>query len=152
MRRTVWNVARKVFNRAAEMRDQEETEVNARAHAASKHATQAFFDSLLAEVAQYDVHVCIVSPGYIRTNLSMNALTGTGAVYGVMDETTATGMAPEDVADIVVEAVVNKRTDVVIAGFIPRLVLLMRVLTPWLYFAIMKGRAKRLRLQQRRVQ
>nr|XP_037287526.1 dehydrogenase/reductase SDR family protein 7-like isoform X1 [Rhipicephalus microplus] len=122
------------------------------AYAASKHATQAFFDSLLAEVAQYDVHVCIVSPGYIRTNLSMNALTGTGAVYGVMDETTATGMAPEDVADIVVEAVVNKRTDVVIAGFIPRLVLLMRVLTPWLYFAIMKGRAKRLRLQQRRVQ
>lgn len=122
------------------------------AYAASKHATQAFFDSLLAEVAQYDVHVCIVSPGYIRTNLSMNALTGTGAVYGVMDETTATGMAPEDVADIVVEAVVNKRTDVVIASFIPRLVLLMRVLTPWLYFAIMKGRAKRLRLQQRRVQ
>lgn len=122
------------------------------AYAASKHATQAFFDSLLSEVAQYNIHVCVVSPGYIRTNLSMNALTGSGAVYGVMDETTATGMAPEDVADIVVEAVVNKRTDLVVASFVPRLVLLVRVLLPWLYFAIMKGRAKRLRLQQRRVQ
>lgn len=122
------------------------------AYAASKHATQAFFDSLLSEVAQYNVHVCVVSPGYIRTNLSMNALTGSGAVYGVMDETTATGMAPEDVADIVLEAVVNKRTDVVISSFIPRLVLFVRVLLPWLYFTIMKGRAKRLRLQQRRVQ
>lgn len=122
------------------------------AYAASKHATQAFFDSLLSEVAQYNVHVCVVSPGYIRTNLSMNALTGTGAVYGVMDETTATGMAPEDVADIVLEAVINKRTDVVISSFIPRLVLFVRVLLPWLYFTIMKGRAKRLRLQQRQVQ
>lgn len=70
----------------------------------------------------------------------------------VMDETTATGMAPEDVADIVLEAVVNKRTDLVVASFVPRLVLLVRALLPWLYFAIMKGRAKRLRLQQRRVQ
>lgn len=122
------------------------------AYAASKHATQAFFDSLLSEVAQYNIHVCVVSPGYIRTNLSMNALTGSGAVYGVMDETTATGMAPEDVADIVVEAVVNKRTDLVVASFVPRLVLMVRALLPWLYFAIMKGRAKRLRLQQRRVQ
>ncbi|XP_077526392.1 dehydrogenase/reductase SDR family protein 7-like isoform X3 [Haemaphysalis longicornis] len=122
------------------------------AYAASKHATQAFFDSLLSEVAQYNIHVCVVSPGYIRTNLSMNALTGSGAVYGVMDETTATGMAPEDVADIVLEAVVNKRTDLVVASFVPRLVLLVRALLPWLYFAIMKGRAKRLRLQQRRVQ
>lgn len=122
------------------------------AYAASKHATQAFFDSLLSEVAQYNIHVCVVSPGYIRTNLSMNALTGSGAVYGVMDETTATGMAPEDVADVVLEAVVNKRTDLVVASFVPRLVLLVRALLPWLYFAIMKGRAKRLRLQQRRVQ
>lgn len=119
------------------------------AYAASKHATQAFFDSLLSEVAHRDVHVCVVSPGYIRTNLSLNALTGSGAAYGVMDEATATGMSPEDVADAVLEAVVHRRTDVVVSSLVPRMVMMVRVLLPWLFFAIMKSRAKRLRIQQR---
>lgn len=120
------------------------------AYAASKHATQAFFDTLLSEVAHKDIHVCVVSPGYIRTNLSVNALTGSGATYGVMDETTATGMAPEEVADKVLEAVTNRRTDVVVSAMLPRIVMMVRVLWPWLYFAVMKSRAKRLRLQQQR--
>uniref|UniRef100_A0A1S4KV68 Dehydrogenase, putative n=1 Tax=Ixodes scapularis TaxID=6945 RepID=A0A1S4KV68_IXOSC len=120
------------------------------AYAASKHATQAFFDTLLSEVAHKDIHVCVVSPGYIRTNLSVNALTGSGSTYGVMDETTATGMAPEEVADAVLEAVVNRRTDVVVSAMLPRVVMMVRVLWPWLYFAVMKSRAKRLRLQQQR--
>ncbi|KAG7252177.1 hypothetical protein CRUP_022887, partial [Coryphaenoides rupestris] len=41
--------------------------------AASKHATQAYFDCLRAEVEQYGLAVTVVSPGYIRTNLSLNA-------------------------------------------------------------------------------
>ncbi|KAK8763618.1 hypothetical protein V5799_033778 [Amblyomma americanum] len=88
----------------------------------------------------------------VDVKLMMVNYFGHVALTKAMDETTATGMAPEDVADIVLEAVVNKRADVVISSFIPRLVLFVRVLFPWLYFAIMKGRAKRLRLQQRRVQ
>lgn len=52
------------------------------AYAASKHALQAFCDTLRAEVAHHNVHVTVVSPGYIRTNLSLNAVTGTGEKYG----------------------------------------------------------------------
>lgn len=50
--------------------------------AASKHATQAFFDCLRAEVEQYDIDVTVVSPGYIQTNLSLNAVTADGSRYG----------------------------------------------------------------------
>lgn len=50
--------------------------------AASKHATQAFFDCLRAEVEQYDIEVTVVSPGYIQTNLSLNAVTADGSRYG----------------------------------------------------------------------
>ena len=50
--------------------------------AASKHAFQAFFDSLRAELADTEVHVCVVSPGYISTNLSRNALNADGSAYG----------------------------------------------------------------------
>lgn len=52
------------------------------AYTASKHALQAFCDSLRAEVAHHNVNVTVVSPGYVRTNLSVNALTDTGEKYG----------------------------------------------------------------------
>lgn len=50
--------------------------------AASKHATQAYFDCLRAEVDRFGIHVSVISPGYIRTNLSINAVTGDGSKYG----------------------------------------------------------------------
>lgn len=52
------------------------------ADAASKHATQAFFDCLRAEMEQYEIEVTVISPGYIHTNLSLNALTADGSKYG----------------------------------------------------------------------
>lgn len=52
------------------------------AYAASKHAMQAFADSLRAEVDQYNIKVSVISPGYINTSLSLNALTASGDKYG----------------------------------------------------------------------
>ena len=49
---------------------------------ASKHAIQSFSDTLRAEVAVDNIHVCVVNPGYIRTNLSHNAMCGDGSKYG----------------------------------------------------------------------
>lgn len=51
------------------------------AYAASKHALQAFHDVLRAEVASNNVKVSVISPGYIKTNLSVNALTENGNQY-----------------------------------------------------------------------
>lgn len=51
------------------------------AYAASKHALQAFHDSLRAEVAEHNIKVTVISPGYIKTNLSINALTSSGEKY-----------------------------------------------------------------------
>lgn len=51
-------------------------------YTASKHALQGFFDSLRAEVADSKVQVSVISPGYISTNLSLNAVTGDGSAYG----------------------------------------------------------------------
>ena len=57
-----------------------------RTDAASKHATQAYFDCLRAEVEHYGIGVTVVSPGYIQTNLSLNAVTGDGSKYGGKEE------------------------------------------------------------------
>lgn len=52
------------------------------AYTASKHAMQAFADCLRAEVATYNVKVFVSSPGYVATNVSLNALLGSGRPHG----------------------------------------------------------------------
>jgi dehydrogenase/reductase SDR family protein 7B len=44
------------------------------AYAASKHALHGFFDSLRAETYEDNLKVTILCPGYIQTNISINAL------------------------------------------------------------------------------
>lgn len=51
-------------------------------YAASKHAIQAFGDSLRAEMHQHNINVTMISPGYIKTNISLNAVTGSGSKHG----------------------------------------------------------------------
>ncbi|XP_016117829.1 dehydrogenase/reductase SDR family member 7B-like, partial [Sinocyclocheilus grahami] len=111
------------------------------AYSASKHATQAYFDCLRAEVEQLGLAVSVISPGYIRTNLSINAVTGDGSNYGVMDKTTARGSDPVDVAGAVLKAVCHKQKDVVLAGLLPTAAIYLRTLWPALYFRLMASRA-----------
>ena len=47
-------------------------------YTASKHAVQAWADSLRSELCDTGVSVSVVSPGYVNTNLSRNALTSSG--------------------------------------------------------------------------
>jgi len=101
-------------------------------YAASKHALHGFFDSLRAEVAKDGIAITIVCPGYIRTNVSRNALTGNGSAFGKMDDTHERAMRPEECARRIVDAVARRKEEVVIGGletwavplkrFIPRLV------------------------------
>jgi len=85
-------------------------------YAAAKHALHGFFDSLRAEVAKDGILVTIVCPGYIRTNVSRNALTGNGTPLGTMDPTHEHAMLPEECARRIVDAVAKRKQEVVIGG------------------------------------
>ncbi|XP_072225634.1 dehydrogenase/reductase SDR family member 7B [Leuresthes tenuis] len=113
------------------------------AYAASKHATQAYFDCLRAEIERYGIPVTVISPGYIRTNLSVNAVTGDGSKYGVLDKTTETGWDPRDVAHAVLKAVRQRSKDVVLAGPVPTVAVYLRALWPALFFKLMSSRARK---------
>lgn len=52
------------------------------AYAASKYSVQAWYDSARAELYDKNIKFTIINPGYIKTSLSLNALTGNGQVYG----------------------------------------------------------------------
>ena len=83
--------------------------------AASKHALQGFFSSLRAEVAGSGISVTVVSPGYVSTALSLNAVNGDGSTYGKTDETTSKGMSASKLAETVLRGTANRRADLVVA-------------------------------------
>jgi len=85
-------------------------------YAASKHALHGFFDSLRAENYDNNIAVTLVCPGFVNTNVSMNALTGDGSPQNVMDIATQNGIEPARFANIMAKAIYKKKQEVYIAG------------------------------------
>ncbi|XP_013186613.2 dehydrogenase/reductase SDR family protein 7-like [Amyelois transitella] len=113
------------------------------AYAASKHALQAFGDSLRAEMHQHNIVVSVISPGYIKTAISINALTGSGNNHGVMDASTAAGFSAEYAAEQFLDAIVNKKKEFILSQFMPRVAIFLRQAIPSLYFYLMTKRANK---------
>jgi len=96
------------------------------AYSASKHALHGYFDSLRSEVYDKKIDITIVCPGFIKTNVSINALTANGNNQGSMDGAQASGMTAEACAMEIVKAVTAKKEEVYIGGKETRAVLLKR--------------------------
>jgi len=111
------------------------------AYSGSKHAIQAWAESLRAELSDKGVSVTTVCPGYVNTNLSRNALTGSGDKHGVLDSTTKSGYSVEYVSDRIISGMVNNDQQLVLAPLYVRLAILIRTLLPSLYRFIMNRRA-----------
>lgn len=72
-------------------------------YCAAKHAMMGFFDALRAEVAADGLKVTTITPGYIRTNVSENALNGDGSRFGRMDQDIADGMDVDRCAAVILD-------------------------------------------------
>lgn len=86
------------------------------AYAASKHALHGFFDSLRAELAHTPIRITLVCPGFVRTNVSINALTGSGKPQGTMDDATDKGVSPEQAAARIVSAIEKGKEEIWFGG------------------------------------
>lgn len=85
-------------------------------YSASKHALQGFFDSLRNEVYKDNIKVTIICPGYVRTNVSINAVTADGSKHGVMEPGQEHGISPEVCAEKILSAVSKGKNEVLIGG------------------------------------
>lgn len=83
-------------------------------YAAAKHALHGFFDSLRAEHHDDGLHVMMVCPGFVATDISRNALDAKGDKRNVMDEKTAKGIAPDVCARKIVKATYRKKDEIYI--------------------------------------
>ena len=86
------------------------------AYAASKHALHGFFDSLRAEHHHDNLRVTMVCPGFVRTQVSVNALTGDGTRQNKMDQAQKRGISPEKCARQTIRAIDRRRQEVYIGG------------------------------------
>lgn len=84
-------------------------------YAASKHALHGYFDALRAEVFSSNIKVSLICPGYIKTNISLNALNGLGEAYNKMDRNQAQGISSEKCAQSIVRSIERNREEVYIA-------------------------------------
>jgi dehydrogenase/reductase SDR family protein 7B len=96
------------------------------AYSASKHALHGYFDSLRIEINNPNVHILLACPGFIKTNVTINALTADGSAQGTMDDAQANGMAPAVCAQEIIKAIAAKKEEVYIGGKETKGILLKR--------------------------
>ena len=107
------------------------------AYAAAKHALHGFFDCLRAEVSPMNIKVTILTPGYIRTNIALNAMTKDGGklgkvsgnIEGGLPATTAAVQIKKAIARGAYEAYIGKLSGERVALWLNRLApgLLVRI-------------------------
>lgn len=86
------------------------------AYCASKHALHGYFDSLRAELWPQNIGVSLICPGYIKTNISINAVGANGEKFGKMDKNQEKGMDVDHCAAKIIAAVKAEKREVYIGG------------------------------------
>jgi dehydrogenase/reductase SDR family protein 7B len=88
-------------------------------YAAAKHALHGYFDSLRAELHKENkkIQVLIVCPGFVKTNISLNALKGDGSTHNQLDEGIQKGLDPQYVAKKILDAIQHEKEEILVAGF-----------------------------------
>ncbi len=109
-------------------------------YSASKHGLIGFYDSLRSEVWEHNIQVTVGIPGFVRTDISLRALTGSGYAQNKMDRNQERGISPEQCAEDIIRGV-EKRKMWVYTGldFRAKLALYLQSRFPALLAKIIRG-------------
>ncbi|MCH2044384.1 MAG: SDR family oxidoreductase [Saprospiraceae bacterium] len=109
------------------------------AYCGSKHAIIGFMDSLRAEEHDHGIRVVVINPGFIKTNISKNALEGDGAKHNATNDAVAAGIEVDVCVRKVVRAMQKEKPELVVAKGRERLGVFLRRFFPNLLFKVMRG-------------
>jgi short-subunit dehydrogenase len=107
------------------------------AYSASKHALHGYFDSLRSEIDK-KIGISIICPGFIKTNVTINALTADGTKQNTMDDAQANGMSANECASQIINAIKSGKEEVYIGGKEKYAIILKRFL-PGLFSKIVRN-------------
>lgn len=105
------------------------------AYSAAKHGLHGFYDALRAE-SPVGITVSLITPGFIRTNITFNSLNGKGHLFGEESEACRKGMPPEKMAKRVVGLLEKKKPLIFVGGFPERLAILIHDWCPTCFYKL----------------
>jgi dehydrogenase/reductase SDR family protein 7B len=109
-------------------------------YCASKHALHGFFETIRAELWRDGIRVTLVLPGWVRTNVSINALTGSGEANGKMEPCTARGVSADFCAEQIISAAASGKAEVAVVKLRERAALYLSRYAPKLFRRIIRDR------------
>jgi dehydrogenase/reductase SDR family protein 7B len=86
------------------------------AYAASKHALHGWFDCLRHEVYEHNIDITLVCPGFVKTNVTVNALNADGEKHKKMESAHKNAMPPEEFAKRLLPKLARQKEEVYIGG------------------------------------
>ncbi|XP_068434939.1 dehydrogenase/reductase SDR family member 7C-B [Clinocottus analis] len=110
------------------------------AYAASKHAVQAFFDCLRAEVEEYGISVSTINHTFIGRSAAQEE--NSRSLWSLLYTKRPLGVSPVEAAGEVVKTLSSRRKEVLIAPSLPKAALYARLLFPDVFFAVMAAGVK----------
>lgn len=113
-------------------------------YCAAKHAVMGFFDALRSELAHQNIQVTTITPGYIHTNISANAVRGDGTAFGKTDSAIAGGMSASECARIVVNGLQAGKPEIAVGKGIEMHTLWLKRLFPKTLFKLMHGQFQKI--------
>jgi len=102
-------------------------------YSASKHALHGFFESLLAENKSNNIKVSMIIPGFINTNISVNAVNSKGDAHGKLDENQAKGMPADQCARLICKGLKKEKKEILV-GKKDKVMVYIRRFIPKLYY------------------
>ncbi|WP_303290462.1 SDR family oxidoreductase [Marinobacter sp. SS5-14b] len=108
-------------------------------YCAAKHAVMGFFDALRAEVEDEGLYVSTIVPGFIRTDISRNALAADGSVYGKLDDDIAGGMDVNDCAEVIFKGLKARKREIPVGKGKEMAALWVKRLSPELIFRLTRS-------------
>ncbi len=107
-------------------------------YSAAKAAIHLWANSLRAEVAEHGVQVSVIFPGFVKTNVSFNALNGEGKPQGHQDSAIENGLDADEFAQTVLAALLEGQEYIVVGGLKEKLGVLVSRLSPKLLYKMIR--------------
>ena len=110
-------------------------------YCAAKHAVMGFFDALRAEVAEHGIQVSTITPGFIKTDISKNAVTAHGESFGVDDEDIKGGMDVDKCAHVIIKQMSKGKKEIAVGEGLSMVALTLKRFFPNLVFKMVEKKA-----------
>lgn len=83
-------------------------------YSAAKFGTAGFFKALRPEIKQYGIGITNIYPEFVKTNISKNAVLGSGQVFGKTDTNILTGLSVDQAIEVIIKGTYLGHDEVIV--------------------------------------